>query len=179
MENVNQQADPYIQYTKDIKPRTGFSVLDEAKATGPSLPRIYEQIPDHEERRFNRNPETILCVGAAVGIDEAGEVHHFWADQGLRFLGFLVANSEKELVVKTRGAIILKIEGASEGGRGDKVFCSGPNTFTLRNIGAEIGKVRHFQKNDPGDYRIDRGAVAFRSEGDETPLDLSTDVPTF
>lgn len=164
-----EPIDSYIRYAADVAPRMGFTVLDEVKATGgPSLVRTFEEIKDQKQSRFTRDPETILCPGAGLGVDPAGVVHHFWKGQGLKFIGFLVANGDKELAVKVRGSIILKIEGASEGSRGDSVFCSGPNEFHLEPIGPEIGKVRFFQNG--------RCAVAFRREGDEKPLDLRVGI---
>lgn len=163
-----KQHDPYIRYAKDIKPRMGFSVLDEAKAMGgPSLLRVFEETTDQKESRFSRDAETILCQGAAVGADREGVVHHFWPREGLRFIGFLQGQGEKELAVKVRGSILLKIKGASEGSRGDSVYCSGPNTFTLEPIGVEIGKIRFFQNG--------HCAVAFKRDGDRKPLNLRVD----
>lgn len=159
--------DPYLRFTKDITPRIGCTILDEVRLSpGPSLTRAFERIADEEDRRFNRNPATILCKGAALGIDEAGEVGHFWPGRGLKFIGYLEGNAEKELAVKTRGSVVLSIPDASEGNRGDRVYCAGPNTFTLSPTrgAAEIGRVRYWQAG--------RSTVAFRREGDERPLDL-------
>lgn len=167
MKKVNVPDDPYIRLTKAVTPRAGFTALDEVRATGgPSLTRVYERVPDEKQSRFDRNPEKILCPGAALGRDAAGEVHHY--RQGLKFIGFLIANGESDLAVKVRGSIVLSIPGAFEVNRGDSVYCSGPNTFSLEPIGAEIGKVRYYQDG--------RCAVAFRRQGDEKPLDLRIDI---
>jgi hypothetical protein len=166
MAKLEKIHDPYIRHTADIKPRAGFSHLQEYRATpGPSLVRRFEMVRDSEEKRFGRDQRTVLCKGAAVGIDAAGTVGHF--RKGLRWIGFLEGNSETEVAIRTRGVVILRIEGAGPADLGRSVFCGGPNTFGFsESLGPAIGAVRFFQDGFT--------AVSFRREGDSRPLILET-----
>ena len=170
------QQDLYLRHTQDFKPRIGFTSLDESQATaGPSLNRTFERLPDPREEImhvFKRDPEEILCKGAACGLDAEGIARHF--QLGLGFLGFVERNVERYsslitdgVCVKTRGAVNLKVEGATDEHRGKPVFCSGPNDFSLEKQrgAAEIGKIRYFQNG--------RASVAFRRFDDNRPLNLS------
>lgn len=160
------QEDPYVLFEKDIKPRPGFSVIDEARLIPRcSISRTYELMLDVAQVHRKRIPGVILCPGAACGINSDGHVTHFWPGQDLEFLGFLVAQGDERMVsVKTRGSLILKLPSAEPG---NKVYCQGPDIFSLTETpgSAEIGKIRYCRGDD-------RCAVAFKREGDSRPLDL-------
>lgn len=167
-ENEIMKDDQYLRNVSEIKPPLGMTAYDFARVNpGPSLVRTYETVHGQEQGVFPKSREHLLCKGAAVGIDESGRCCHFWPELDLRFVGFLEQGcDETRAVVKTRGSVILKIEGATESDRGRAVYCLGPNSFTLAKVpgAAEIGKIRYVQG--------DRAAVAFRREGDDRPLNL-------
>lgn len=172
----DSHPDPYLTLVRDISPRCGFTALDEFKSSTSfrrTIPRTWEIVSFQEERRFQRDPETILCAGAALGVDRDGVIGHFWsvlaADEALRqnFLGFLLATGETEIVVRTRGSILLSIPEVRESDCGQSVHVLEPNLFQLGKHGqaGEIGVVRYVER--PG-----MAAVAFRRHGDLRPLDL-------
>jgi len=157
--------DPFLTLIKDIKPRPGFSPLDEYRMSPrKSISRSYELVSFSEQIRWKSQEGVILCPGSAVGIDSDSCVCHFWPNLGLEFIGFLIASGDnREVAVKSRGSVILNLQEAQPG---NSVFCCGPDTFSLTKSpgSAEIGKVRFCQGN--------RAAVAFRRTGDERPLNL-------
>jgi len=167
MNGVHAQVDPYLRHTSDFTPPIGMTPLDQAKhSPGRCLARVYEHGEDRAQSSFAKRPEEILVAGACVGKDpEDGKCTHF--TKGMPFLGFLVGQTSDRAVVNTRGSLILSIVGVSEGDRGKPVFCTGPNSFSLRSSAGsqECGAVRHVAENG-------RAAVAFRSTGDCKPLDL-------
>jgi len=141
--------------------------LDQARRSpGPSLVRVYEVTKDRETKVLRRDPDEILCKGAAAGEDEKGIVHHF--TPGLRFRGFIEGNSDPDRVVlRTRGSLLLNIPGADDAKhRGAVVYVSGANRFSLvvEAGSEEAGRIRYVRGNS---------ALAFRATGDERPLDLN------
>lgn len=164
--------DPYIVYAKDVKPRAGYSVLDEAK-TMPrvSIARTYETIAGEEQGIFKRDPSTVLCPGAAIGRHrQTKTITHFSAGEDLDFLGFLIANGDKETAVRVRGSALLLIPDLTSEDIGRPVYCTGPNEFSLeKSRGAAcIGGIRYIEGR--------RAAVFFKRFDDERPLDLNIGV---
>ena len=175
MKNINakeQGADPYLRLASDFETSPGLTPLDMAKRTGsPSLVRTYETIRDKETKTLRRDPNEILCKGAAAGqTSESEAVHHF--APGLRFRGFVDACVDPDRVVLTsRGSVLLKVSGATDRDRGKVVHCHGPNSFTLvaEAGSAEVGMIRYLTE-------YGQAAVAFRAHGDERPLDLNVRI---
>lgn len=161
--------DPFLRHIKDIKCPLGLTPHDAAKLQpGHSIARSFENIRDQEQKRYPKPDEYILSQGTACGLDDSENCVHFWAGRVPHFIGFLIGSSEREATVKTRGSIVLKIEGATDADRGKPVYCSGPNTFSLENSpgAAEIGRIRYVQDNS-------LAAVAFKRYDSEKPLNLS------
>lgn len=158
-------ADNYLRKVSDIQPILGMTAFDAAlRQPGPGINRIYEIVKGSKQQDFPKDKGEILCKGAAVGLDEAGTCRHF--SPGIKFLGFLEGQSESRAGVRIRGAVVLKIEDVMDESRGLPVFTTGPDNFSLKKAhGAEIGKIRFVQDG--------RASVAFRRDGDETPLDLN------
>lgn len=159
--------DPFLLHISDIKCPLGMTAHDAAKMQpGPGIARTYEQIPDSEQKEYPKSPDFILAAGMAVGVSESGECGHFWANQGQKFVGFLVGSNDRRASVKTRGSIVLKLDGATEKDRGKPVYCTGPNSFSLKRSpgAAEIGIIRYVQGN--------LAAVAFRRHDSDKPLSL-------
>lgn len=170
--NGNTQKDPYLQLSSNFKTSPGMTPLDVAhRSPGPSLARVFEVIKDKETRVLRRDPEEILCKGAAAGqTSESEAVHHF--APGLKFKGFVEGCIHPDLVVlKTRGSLLLKVLGATYRDRGKPVFCNGPNSFTLvaEDGSAEAGRIRYLTESG-------QAAVCFRAHGDERPLDLDVRI---
>jgi len=156
--------DPFLTLIKEIKPRPGFSPLDEYRMSPrKSITRSYELVNFSEQIRRKSLEGVILCAGAGCGLNSVNQVCHYWPGLNLDWLGFLIAIGDIEVAVKTRGSVILNLPEARSG---DSVFCSGPDSFSLTETpgSAQIGKVRFCQGN--------RAAVAFRRSGDERPLNL-------
>jgi hypothetical protein len=165
LKTILQIGDPYLIIANSIKPRVGFTIIDEAKTIlRKTIGRYFETRPDQEERKYRRNPLIIPNVGAAAGIDESGLLMHFWAGYGLRFIGFIISIGDDLVAVRTRGSVFLTLPGAKPG---QTVFCLGSNCFSLTPApgAVEIGRVRFVEGKS-------RAAVAFKSEGDSRPLDL-------
>lgn len=164
-EILNSGNDPFLTLIKDIKPRPGFSPLDEYRMSPrKSISRAYELTDFSEQIQRKSQEGFILCCGAAVGLNSDGRICHFWPNIGLKFAGFLIASGDNcEVSIKTRGSVILSLPGAHPG---DSVFCFGPDSFSLTETpgSALIGKVRFCQG--------DRAAVAFRRSNDTRPLNL-------
>lgn len=165
------EEDPYITYERDVKVPLGLSV-EQAVRQIPriNISRTYESINDTEQVDRKRLKDEILCPGAACGISADGLVRHFFPDRDLSWLGFLIALGDNGVVcVRTRGSVILHLPGAV---RGQRVFCSGPDKFSLIETkgSVEIGLVRHISE-------AVKAAVAFKRAGDSRPLNL--DVSRF
>ena len=164
--NMRVFQDPFLRHVRDINVPLGLTPHDAARMQpGPGFARTFELIADNEQREYPKSSDLILAGGAAVGIDENGICSHFWAGQGKKFVGFLTGSNENRAVVKTRGSIVLKLDSATQIDRGMPVYCTGPNSFSLkRSQGAcEVGIVRYVQGNG-------RAAVAFRRHDSDKPL---------
>ena len=117
---------------------------------------------------FPKYENHFMAQGAAIGLDQAGKIVHYYAGRGIRFAGFLIHQTLNKAVIKSRGSAFLKLEGVSPEDRGQRVFCSAPNQFSLKpssNDDAEIGKIRFME-------RANFAAVAFKGENDSRPLNL-------
>jgi len=159
------QNDPFVRHIADIKAPLGMSPYDFAKRSGgPSLSRIFEMTNDSEQKEYVKPTELILCHGAAVGLDVSDRCQHM--HPGLNFLGFLEGQNENKAIVRTRGSIVLKIDGLIDADYGKAVFCDGPNSFTRekKRGSFEIGRIKNLQDG--------RATVAFRRYNDEKPLNL-------
>ena len=164
--NGNKQ-DQYLRHIADVKSIPGMTAFDAAmRQPGPSIPRTYEILKGSEQTNFPKPQEVIMAQGAACGVDSGGMLRHFWPGQGLKWAGFLVAQTHDTGSVKTRGSIVLKVETATDENRRRPVYCYGPNEFSIENKpgSVEIGKIRFTQDG--------RSNVAFRREGDQRPLNL-------
>ena len=112
-----------------------------------------------------------MATGAAIAIDQDNKVVHYWPGRDLRFAGFLVAQTKDRCQIQTRGSAFLKLEGVQPEDRGQRVYCNGPNSFSLKPSSitdAEIGKVRFME-------RVNYAAVAFKREDDSRPLNLKVE----
>lgn len=159
--------DEYLQTTEGVRPPNCIHPFDFLKRQPKkSLNRTYEMIEDRKQTHLPKYPTHVLTQGSAVGLNCDQKVCHFYPDQDLIFLGFLEGQSEDQAAVWVRGSVSLYVEGADEGSRGQKVYCSGPDSFSLRKSrgSAEIGIVRFSQNG--------RCNVFFRREGDPIPCDL-------
>ena len=162
---MREEKDPYLRKASDVKPPIGMTPLDYAKVSpARSLVRTFESIHDSELKDFPKSRDHILAKGAAVGLDDSGVCSHF--APGMKFVGLLEGQSDTRAGVRTRGAVVLRIEGATDADRGRAVYCSGCNDFSLdKERGAEeVGKIRYVQSG--------RVAVAFRRFDDDRPLNL-------
>lgn len=127
-------------------------------------------------REYPRSYETTIKRETTAFFDEGLETPNgaclFEKDQkvapympGCKFLGFVAGNiDEGRAVVNTRGAVVLKIAGATDEDRGRTVYATGENAFSLKKGGVPIGMIRHCEN--------ERCSVAFKRPGDERPLDL-------
>jgi len=162
----NNENDKYLRHVNEIDTPLGMSAYDAVRLSpGPSLVRHYETIDGAEQKDFKKNGDFVLAKGAAVGLDGGGDCCHF--APGLKFVGFLEGNQNQgRCGVRTRGSVILKVEGATEADRKAPVYVNGPNDFSLERQGgaAEIGRIRFVQDG--------RAAVFFRSFNDNRPLIL-------
>jgi hypothetical protein len=134
---------------------------------GPSLIRTYEYIPDRKQIDLPKYKNQVLCKGSAVGLDQDDKIVHFFSGRGLRFAGFLEGQTIDRAALWARGSVVLDIEGADDKKhRGAKVYCSGPNEFSLdhKRGSAEIGKIRFVQDG--------RSHVFFKQEDDKEPCYL-------
>lgn len=164
---MQKHQDPYLRRVSEMDTPCGMNVFDAAmRLPGPSLTRTYESIADTEQKDFQKLADFLLCKGAACGLDESGKCVHM--RPGIDFLGFLEGQNETKAGVRTRGSIMLRIEGLTDADVKKTVYCSGPNDFSLdkKRGSSECGKIRYVQNG--------RAAVAFRRFGDERPLSLDT-----
>lgn len=149
---------------KQLQP--GETTLDVARRIpARSIHRVYEVLSDEvEQAHRKRVPGVILCPGAACGINTDGNVAHFWPGRDLDFFGFLIAQGDdRKCAIQVRGAIVIILP---DGKPGAKVYCSGPNTFSLSETpgAALIGAVRYVQG--------DKCSVFFKRAGDQRPLNM-------
>ena len=165
---MREQQDPYLKHVSDIEVPLGMTAHDAARVSpGPKIVRTFELLADSEEKDFPKSADHILAKGAACGLDETGQCSHLSPDFPT-FCGFLEGSTADRATLKTRGSVILQIEGAEdERHRGEPVFCYGPSDFTLDQVrgSVEIGRIRFVQ-----DGRV---AVAFKRFDDSRPLNLS------
>jgi len=162
---MREQHDNYLRHGSAIVPPIGMTPLDYAKVTpNRSLVRTFEMIHDTEQKDYPKSREHILAKGAACGLDDAGRCSHY--QPGMKFVGFMEGQSDIRAGIRTRGSVVLRIDGATDAYRGRPVYCSGCNSFTLeKQRGAvEIGRIRYVQGG--------RAAVAFRRFDDDRPLNL-------
>lgn len=167
--NTSAFHDPFLRLTKDVKCPLGLTPHDAARLQpGQSIPRTFEQIDDVEQKNYSKSEEYILAQGAAVGLADNGQCCHFWPGRVSRFVGFLMGSNENRASVKTRGSIVIKIEGTTNADRGKPVYCFGPNNLSLEKApgAAEIGKIRYVQGNG-------LASVAFKRYDSDKPLNLS------
>lgn len=165
--NMKPFTDPFLRKAEDIKCPLGLTPFDAVRIQpGPGLARTFERVRDEEQRDYSKQSDLILSCGCAVGLDDDGNVQHYYAGRVGRFVGFLLAQTASRATVRTRGSIVLKVEGATADDRGAAVYCISPNEFTIKKVrgAAEIGVVRYEQGG--------RFAVAFRRYDSEKPLDL-------
>jgi hypothetical protein len=163
------KKDIYLRHVDEIFCPLGLTPHDAAAIQpGPSIPRTFETVSDAEQKVYPKSNTSILAKGLPVGLDDAGECHHFYPGKGLRFCGFLTGQTAQQAAVKTRGSIVLRIDGVTDtdNDRGKEVYCGGPNIFSLtqQKGGALIGQVRYVQNG--------RAAVAFRGVDDKRPPNL-------
>lgn len=162
---MEKQQDPYMRHVSEIDTTWGTNAFDAAlRLPGPSLLRTYECIDDTEQKDFPKSRNHVLCKGAAVGLDESGQCCHMVP--GMKFMGFLEAQTETRAGVRTRGSVVLQIEGVVDSDVKKPVYCSGANDFSLdkKRGSSEIGKIRYIQNG--------RAAVAFKRFDDDRPLSL-------
>lgn len=161
--------DPYLRKTSDIKCRIGCTAVDEARLIpGPSLPRTYEVGGKRVYTKMCRDPEEILCRGAAAAIGPDGVVRHVNPHiREQQFVGFVEQNHDHDdVTIWTRGIVVLRIEGATEKNMLGKVYCNGPNSFNLSGYGLLLGVIRYVQ----GDGVC---SISFKRHDDPQPYDIS------
>lgn len=164
-------SDPYLRTTDEIKLRVlGLSLFDNLmREGGAEFPRMLS-CAGYESEHFKKYENQRLAKGAAVGIDENFKLAHFWLGRGLKFVGFLGDQSAEEAGVRTRGTITLHIPGVKADDRGKKVYCLGPNEFSLshKTGAAEIGKIVYVDED------LNESAHVFHKRfDDERPEDLT------
>jgi len=167
--NMSAFNDPFLRKPADIVAPVGMNKFDAAKLQpSKGTARTFEQIDDTEQKEYPKSEEEILAQGMAVGMANNGHCCHYWPGRVEKFLGFLVGSNETRATVKTRGSIVLKIDGATKQDRGKTVYCEGPNSFSLHKSAgaAEIGTIRHVEGNG-------QAAIAFRRFDSEKPLSLN------
>jgi len=131
---------------------------------------------DVESALYHRDPNYLLCAGAAVGICDDNILRHvqveFVKDKRQRFCGFLLANQAPDrAVVLVHGQYHLLVQGLERAKKGTPVYCFGPNDFTTDAAigGVEIGVI---------DYKWPdarhRASVRFRSYNNKRPFRFST-----
>jgi hypothetical protein len=137
MERSERTEDRYIVYTNDVKPRIGFSIVDEFQYTPrSSLSRIFSTMQGEDRSSTmllkKRDPLQLLCQGAAAGLDKTDTIRHLNPnDEFQGFMGFIEKNHDGDLVsVRTRGVVVLTITDAENMALQYPVFASGPNTFS-------------------------------------------------
>ena len=169
------EADKFLRHKKDIPIIPGLSLEDAASRVPFTRMTRTKEIVEREPfnyKKLQRDPESLLCSGAAVGIDHAGVVRHCYINlYDLKgFLGFVEQNLDYGKVhVWVRGAVILKIEGVTDAHVARTVYCTGPNDFTLDGTsgGLAIGEVKFVQPD-----RGNQVCVEFRAYDDPKPLNL-------
>ena len=166
--NSSAKATRYVTPASSLIPPLGMSALDHYRRTpGSSLPRVYEQIRDREEKTFPKDPDCFFTAGIAMGMAKDGLAWPYEPGKTPEFLGFLVADNGASCVVRSRGSVILPIAGLSGLDHRKPVFALAPDSFTLDADagGTQVGAVRYGENER-------RAAVAFRRSGDPRPLSL-------
>lgn len=161
--------DKYLRTTDGVTARAGLTAFDELQRTpGPLIGRVFEGVNDVEQKVLAKHLSHVMAAGAAVGLDETHKVVHYYPGRGIKFVGFLTAQTIDRATFKARGSAILKLEGVTDQDKGQRVYCAGPNEFSLKpqsSNDAEIGNVRFKE-------RANFAAVAFKGEDDKRPLYL-------
>ncbi len=172
---VAVQKDEFLRYMKNIPVIRGLSTEDAATKVPFRMLIRTKEIIEKEPfgyKKLPRDPETLLCAGAACGIDHDGIVRHCYPNiYDLKgFIGFVETNlGNGKVSVWVRGAVILKIGGITSADVGKTVFCTGPNDFTLNGTtgGFAVGEVKFVQPD-----REHQACVEFKSYDDQKPLNL-------
>lgn len=131
---------------------------------------------DLESKLYHRDPNYLLCAGAAVGVCQDNILRHiqleFLQERGQKFVGFLLANQAPDrAVVLMRGQYHLLVQGLASAGQGTPVYSFGPNDFTTDAAigGLEIGVIDYVWP----DARH-RASVLFRRHDDQRGFRFST-----
>jgi len=166
--NSPVKATRYTTPASSVTPPLGMSALDHYRRTpGASLPRTFEMIRDNEERTFQKSPDFFVTAGVVMGMGVDGLARPYEPGQTNEVLGILVGDTGNACTIKTRGSVILTLDGLDGLDHGKPVFVLGPDAFTLDGDlgGTEFGAIRYAES-------ARRAAVAFRRSGDSRPLSL-------
>jgi len=124
--------------------------------------RTYETGIDQKSSTFQR-PESVSPSKGEALFEIDGQLVPF--SKGANFAGFSEGTySDGKICSTVRGAVVLRISGATDADRGKTVYASGENSFSLKKPGVEIGKIRHVEN--------ERAAIAFKRPEVERPLNL-------
>lgn len=168
--NTTAFHDPFLRHIDDISCPLGLNPHEAARMQpGPGVARTFEQIRDTEQKEYPKSTDYVLAKGLAVGLNDNGMCCHFWPGR-TKFLGFLVGSNENRASVKTRGSIVLKLEGVTDEDISKPVYAEGPNSFSLNKSShaAEIGKIRFVQGNG-------LAHIAFKRYDSDRPLSVRVD----
>lgn len=160
--------DPFVRPASEIPCRLGETPHDASKRMpGKSITRTFEHISDSEQKDYPTSAEFILAQGCACGLDDLGNAVHFWPGRSSKFVGFILGTTTNRVAVRSRGSIVLKLDGATLADTGKPVFCSGPNSFSLTKSpgAAEIGRIRFIAGEG-------LASISFKRYDSEKPLNL-------
>jgi len=154
--------DPYLMcslHIKDVSNSRRYpSGLD-------LLPRSRDKKKGEARRQiFTRDPDYLLCRGAAVGLCNDGLVRHVlpenYEKRSQRFTGFMLTNQyPNRSVVVIEGAYMLQVIGLKGNDKGKPVYAVGPNQFSMdQSKGLKIGYVDFVQPD-----QRNQASVAFQS----------------
>ena len=145
--------------------------VDAARQGMRCINRSFSQDVPQETRRVPLAPGVplrALAQGSVCSLNERGEAQPF--DPGLPFCGLvirLVNDGKPQVVVHSRGAVLLTVEGLRAESMGKPVHALANGTFALEG-GAVIGEVLTIE-------RLDRelALVGFKRFDDQQPFILS------
>jgi hypothetical protein len=139
--------DPYLRRASSFpKPPLGLVLEDIiSKFPGPEICRTRDTSIPVLVEIFRRDPQQILCRGAAVGLDAGGICRH--AQPGLKgFIGFAEKNLDQgRVAVVTQGAFEISIPGLSS----KEVYCTGQDSFNSEGKGFLVGKILYQNPERP------------------------------
>jgi hypothetical protein len=167
MTNVlsNELHDPWLVREEDL-PDSKQSKLDMFRRLQRSrICRIFGVSSfENSQGIFPVRRGHYLTGDAALCRDGEGLACHLYSGRGT-FAGFAIAMCDGDrIVTRTRGVVLLPLEGVTPAHRGETVYATAPDAFNLSE-GTRIGIVLHFEK--PG-----FALVIFAPNGEVSQNDL-------